>query len=249
MSLEKLEPTTPKKARTRAQAKPTTPAEPKTPAKIKTPTTAQALATGDTTEEEIVTPAKTKRARTKGVLKKTIPNLDGNAEAESGTQVKTEEMATNGAAKPKIDTYINAKASESPKATQTPKNTSDDDVEAGPSTAPSTPPKFIAAKTPKTPRTPKTPKVATTNDEGVNKASPPRKRGPIKSPEGIAPPRGIPTSWETASEADRKLVEMKEAGKSWGEIRDMWKAVTGQTTADSTLPNRYCRIRVRCISI
>ena len=42
---------------------------------------------------------------------------------------------------------------------------------------------------------------------------------------------------------------MKEAGKPWPEIREMWKAETGQETAGSTLPNRYSRIKVRCRSL
>lgn len=61
----------------------------------------------------------------------------------------------------------------------------------------------------------------------------------------IAPPRGIPKSWDEAEEADRLLVTMKEDGKAWDEIRKMWKEQTGQDTANSTLPNRYARVKVR----
>ncbi|MCJ1400359.1 hypothetical protein MMC11_003564 [Xylographa trunciseda] len=93
----------------------------------------------------------------------------------------------------------------------------------------------------KKPRTPKTPK--TINAKSVTK-SVARKRGPTKAAEGIAPGRTIPLSWDDATEADRKLVQMKEAGNSWVEIREMWKTETGQDTAGSTLPNRYSRIKV-----
>ncbi|MCJ1378660.1 hypothetical protein MMC17_001759 [Xylographa soralifera] len=93
----------------------------------------------------------------------------------------------------------------------------------------------------KKPRTPKNSK--TDNANGVTKSAA-RKRGPTKAAEGIAPGRTIPLSWDDASEADRKLVQMKEAGKSWPEIREMWKTETGQETAGSTLPNRYSRIKV-----
>jgi len=93
----------------------------------------------------------------------------------------------------------------------------------------------------KKPKTPKTPKTGNTN--GVTKSAA-RKRGPTKAAEGVAPGRTIPLSWEDASEADRKLVQMKEAGSSWPDIREMWKTETGQETAGSTLPNRYSRIKV-----
>ncbi|MCJ1431656.1 hypothetical protein MMC27_001011 [Xylographa pallens] len=93
----------------------------------------------------------------------------------------------------------------------------------------------------KKPRTPKSSKTDNANG-GTKSAS--RKRGPIKAAEGIAPGRTIPLSWDDASEADRKLVQMKEAGKSWPEIREMWKSVTGHESAGSTLPNRYSRIKV-----
>ena len=48
----------------------------------------------------------------------------------------------------------------------------------------------------------------------------------------------IPTCLANASEADKKMVRMKEAGESWHTIRAMWKKETGQDTATSTLPNR-----------
>ncbi|KAL9611765.1 MAG: hypothetical protein Q9167_003615 [Letrouitia subvulpina] len=48
----------------------------------------------------------------------------------------------------------------------------------------------------------------------------------------------VPSSWENASAADKKLVQMKEANIPWSKIRAMWKKETGQDTGNSTLPNR-----------
>ena len=57
----------------------------------------------------------------------------------------------------------------------------------------------------------------------------PRKRQAPKKE--VVAPRGIPSSWDEAGEADRMLVTMKEKGEGWSEIRTAWKAVTGQDTA------------------
>ena len=123
---------------------------------------------------------------------------------------------------------------EGPKAS-TAGNTTEDEV-TKPATAKGVRTKKTVKETTK--KSSKTPKVPKT------KAKLPSKRGPVKSAEGYAPPRGIPTSWETADEADRKLIEMKEAGRSWADIRLMWQQVTGQTAAKSTLPNRLVRLMV-----
>ncbi|MCJ1282181.1 hypothetical protein MMC26_001504 [Xylographa opegraphella] len=92
----------------------------------------------------------------------------------------------------------------------------------------------------KKPRTPKGSKTGNAN--GVAKSAE-RKRGPNKA-ETTASAQAIPSSWDEASEADRELVRMKEAGKSWPEIREMWKNKTGKELAGSTLPNRYSRIKI-----
>ena len=47
----------------------------------------------------------------------------------------------------------------------------------------------------------------------------------------VAAPRGIPTSWDEAGDADRMLVTMKEQGEGWAEIRAAWKEATRQDTA------------------
>jgi hypothetical protein len=51
---------------------------------------------------------------------------------------------------------------------------------------------------------------------------------------------------EEACEADKMLLHMKNVqDKPWAEIREIWKAMTGQRTASSTLPNRYNRLKAK----
>ncbi|KAL9101604.1 MAG: hypothetical protein Q9187_009222, partial [Circinaria calcarea] len=96
--------------------------------------------------------------------------------------------------------------------------------------------------TPKKPRTP-TGKGMTSSDGeevDVGEGSSHKHTAPTGT---IAAPRSIPKSWNDATEADRELYNMKEAGKGWEEIRKMWKEKTGQDAAASTLPNRYSRLK------
>lgn len=65
--------------------------------------------------------------------------------------------------------------------------------------------------------------------EGMTVHNTARKRQAPKK--DVAPPRGIPTSWDEAGDADRMLVAMKEKGEGWAEIRTAWKEATGQDTA------------------
>lgn len=70
----------------------------------------------------------------------------------------------------------------------------------------------------------------------------PRKRAAAGKEKAVA--RGLPTSIEEASEADKMLIHMKDVeNKSWSDIRSFWMAMTGQETASSTLPNRYNRLK------
>lgn len=104
-------------------------------------------------------------------------------------------------------------------------------------------------KTPKTPKTPRSPNIVAANENtpkaGRVKAQPSKttpKVSPVKGKrqvaEKVAEKVQLPTKWSEASLADRTLVAMKEAGKSWSEIRTKWFEMTGQETAASTLPNR-----------
>ncbi len=80
--------------------------------------------------------------------------------------------------------------------------------------------------------------ISPTKDGDSTVRNTPRQRAaPSKA---MAAPRGIPTSWETADDADRMLVMMKEKGDDWAAIREAWKDATGQETA-----NRYAPYHVR----
>lgn len=73
--------------------------------------------------------------------------------------------------------------------------------------------------------------------EGDNtvRNTPRRRAAPAKA---MAAPRGIPTSWDTADDADRMLVIMKEKGEDWAAIREAWKDATGQDTANRQAPHQ-----------
>ncbi|EME47105.1 hypothetical protein DOTSEDRAFT_124315 [Dothistroma septosporum NZE10] len=55
--------------------------------------------------------------------------------------------------------------------------------------------------------------------------------------------RPIPRSLEECSEPDKMLIKMRDEGSEWGPIRKEWKELTGESTATSTLPNRYARLK------
>ena len=64
--------------------------------------------------------------------------------------------------------------------------------------------------------------------EGMTVRNTPRKR---TAPKALAAARGIPSSWETADDADKMLITMKEAGDDWAKIREAWKQATGTEAA------------------
>jgi len=140
--------------------------------------------------------------------------------------------ATNGVdCESKDASHAESKSTKGPKTPKTPK-------------APKTP------KTPKPPKAPKTPKNAEAAADGTDgePKSTGRKRASPTDGEKPAAALSIPLSWDAAEEHDRKLVEMKKAGESWGEINKMWAEVTGRVAKGSTLPNRYIRLMVQCLS-
>lgn len=61
--------------------------------------------------------------------------------------------------------------------------------------------------------------------------------------------RGIPRSWDEASQADRILVTMNSKGLGWDDIGKAWKKETGQDAAHIVLLNRYNRLKnnVQCL--
>lgn len=116
------------------------------------------------------------------------------------------------------------------------KNTSDTDEEGAttPTVVPVTPKGKKPIKKAKTP-----------NEEDGSPVG--RKRSVTKT--AAAEARPIPTRLEHASPEDRKLVAMRDAGESWNDIRKMWKDMTGNETAHSTLPGRYRRLKENLIRL
>ena len=94
-------------------------------------------------------------------------------------------------------------------------------------------PKGKVIKEPKTPKTPKTPKN-TTGTKAKNGSPTPKSSGKRASAAKFADKVSLPTVWANASGTDKALVKMKEDGKSWNEIRSIWKEMTGQNTASSS---------------
>lgn len=83
-----------------------------------------------------------------------------------------------------------------------------------------------------------------TNAEKTNVRGTPRKRAAPK--DGVAKPRGIPSSYEEADAADRMMVAMKEdQDKTWAEIRVAWKTMTGQDTGARYIHYHYHPLLLR----
>lgn len=51
--------------------------------------------------------------------------------------------------------------------------------------------------------------------------------------------RMIPRTLDECEDIDKNLINMRDSGKGWPEIRKMWQDATGERTGKSTLPNRY----------
>ncbi|KAK5116552.1 hypothetical protein LTR85_009177 [Meristemomyces frigidus] len=67
-----------------------------------------------------------------------------------------------------------------------------------------------------------------------------QRKAPAKA---VAGARAIARSYEECSESDKKLIDMRDAGRSWVDIRGEWEKITGDKTGNSTLPNRYARLK------
>jgi hypothetical protein len=78
------------------------------------------------------------------------------------------------------------------------------------------------------------------------KTSPTKAQGEKVKRAGMPP---MPNSFETASMEDKMMLTMKDEGKSWGEIREAWQAMTGETVGGSTLAGRYQRIKANFVSV
>jgi hypothetical protein len=111
-------------------------------------------------------------------------------------------------------------------------------------------PKPKASKKAKITESPEDSAEVTTSQESpsTTKTGTLRKRAAVTKDKAVA--RGLPTSMKECSEADRMLLHMKDVeAKPWAEIRATWKAMTGQDTASSTLPNRYNRLKVNLMAL
>ncbi|KAI7211706.1 hypothetical protein KC333_g7531 [Hortaea werneckii] len=89
-------------------------------------------------------------------------------------------------------------------------------------------PKKKAKPTPKTP-----------GSKGT-KSGTPKKKKPLKP---TTPAKAIPRSYDESGPADRQLLDMRDSGSTWPEIRAAWETLTGEKTGASTLPNRYVRLK------
>ncbi|CZT23646.1 uncharacterized protein RCC_09360 [Ramularia collo-cygni] len=74
-------------------------------------------------------------------------------------------------------------------------------------------------------------------------ALPPTKKRKRNSTKKQMNARVIPRSLDECDDADKELITMREAGHEWKAIRARWAEMTGETTATSTLPNRYSRLK------
>ncbi|KAL6719799.1 hypothetical protein ACLMJK_001720 [Lecanora helva] len=101
--------------------------------------------------------------------------------------------------------------------------------------------KKIKSSKPETPSPKKTGTESPQKSAGMTVRNTPRQRAAPKNANATG--RRIPSSLESADEADRMLVEWKDNGKKWPEIRKEYEEMIGSATGDSTLPNRYERIK------
>ena len=102
----------------------------------------------------------------------------------------------------------------------------------------------VKDKTEGTPAKKRTPtKAKAVKEPKTPKAKAVKEKAP-KGAAGKSDKRPIPLSFEEADEADRLLVEMKNHGATWKEIKEMWVEKTGQVPGGSTLSGRYSRIKV-----
>ncbi|KAL9604145.1 MAG: hypothetical protein Q9219_000733 [cf. Caloplaca sp. 3 TL-2023] len=173
---------------------------------------------GTNGDDEDASPKKKQRAPAKAKAKATEPESDG-------------EDANEGEKTPVPSNGVKVKSESS----------AEGDIES-----PMTPKRGKRAqgnqsKAPSTPKTPKNKAPTKEKPDAINTKGTPRKRS---AADKVADKISLPTTWAEAGDADKTLVEMKNAGKTWSEIREMWLEKTGQEVATSTLPNRFKRLQI-----
>ncbi|KAK3697296.1 hypothetical protein LTR37_017529 [Vermiconidia calcicola] len=78
------------------------------------------------------------------------------------------------------------------------------------------------------------------------KGTPARQRKANKTPNKALP---MANSYALSADHDKMLIDKRNAGASWEEIRKEWAKMTGEQTAHSTLPNRYSRLQSNFVII
>ncbi|KAK0276070.1 hypothetical protein LTR91_013645 [Friedmanniomyces endolithicus] len=73
-----------------------------------------------------------------------------------------------------------------------------------------------------------------------------KRKAPVSK---LANARVIGRSYDECSEEDKILLDLRDAGKGWTEIRAEWEKLTGDKTGHSTLPNRYARLKSNFVVI
>ncbi|KAK4554041.1 hypothetical protein LTR86_008882 [Recurvomyces mirabilis] len=69
-------------------------------------------------------------------------------------------------------------------------------------------------------------------------------------PQDITKSMPIPYTYEDCTEADKMLLDQRDAGVDWAEIRTAWVKITKQNKlGPSTLPNRYARLKANFVVI
>ncbi|GAB7359082.1 hypothetical protein MBLNU230_g5154t1 [Neophaeotheca triangularis] len=79
-------------------------------------------------------------------------------------------------------------------------------------------------------------------------------RADVKKPKrntavGLPGNRPLPASYEDCLDYDKMLLDMRDGGMGWEPIRKRWYQLTGEKTGQSTLPNRWSRIKANFIQI
>lgn len=67
--------------------------------------------------------------------------------------------------------------------------------------------------------------------------------------DGIAQVKPIPHSFEECDEADQTLITMRDAGHTWNECKARYAELEGVTHGNSTIPNRYERLKTAFINM
>ncbi|KAG9679176.1 hypothetical protein KCU95_g17718, partial [Aureobasidium melanogenum] len=113
---------------------------------------------------------------------------------------------------------------------------------------------------------PKTPKTPTSTPSRKSKAGTATRKSTKKTPtvdmstmghqrirkapkDGIAQIKPIPHSFEECDEADQTLITMRDAGHTWNECKARYAELEGVTHGNSTIPNRYERLKTAFINM